>query len=111
MNNQISDGKTYSHVATAAITAGDLVHIGSGLCGIAVADIAVGATGTLQLEGIYEVPKVGTTAITKGAALKIGTAGNTVATASAGTAINSFLLARPVATSTTAMTTVYIKLG
>jgi predicted RecA/RadA family phage recombinase len=111
MNNQISDGRTKPHVATAAITAGDLVHVGGGRCGIAVADIAIGATGTLMFEGEFEVPKVGTTAIAAGVALKIGTAGNTVAIASAGTTINNYLLARPTEASTTAQTTVKIKLG
>lgn len=111
MINQVSTGETLTFVAAKAITSGELVHLGSGLCGIAVNDVANGATGVVQLKGIYTVPKVGTTAIARGAALKIGTATNTVATASAGTTVNNFLLARPVVASTTASTTVQIILG
>ena len=111
MINQISDGLTLTFTATKAITAGELVHLGGGVCGIAVNDVLNGATGVVQLRGIYTVPKVGTTAITRGAVLKLGTATNTVAAASAGTTLGNYLLLRPIVASTTAMTTVQVILG
>jgi len=111
MDNQVSEGKTVTFVAAKDIVKDELVHLGGGLCGIAVNNVANGATGVVQLDGVYTVPKVGSTAIARGVALKLGTATNTVATASAGTTVNNYLLARPVVASTTASTTVQIKLG
>ena len=78
---------------------------------IAVDDIANGATGVVVLKGRFTVPKGSTAAIARGAALKLGTAGNTVVAATAGTTVNNFLCARPVVASTTAMTTVEIVIG
>jgi len=109
--NKINEGTTVNYTAGANITAGDLVHLGNGLVGIAVDDIANGATGIVMLSGRFTVPKGSTAAIARGAALKLGTAGNTVVAATAGTTVNNFLCARPVVASTTAMTTVEIALG
>jgi len=112
MINQVSDGLTVLYTASADIASGDLVHLGTGLCGVAVNDIANGATGAVALTGVYEVLKVGTTAIAVGAIVKLGTAGNTVvAITTADQTIGSYLKATPVEASTTAMTTVKIKLG
>jgi len=109
--NKINEGTTVNYTAGANISAGDLVDLGNGLVGIAVDDIANGATGIVMLSGRFTVPKGSAAAIARGAALKLGTAGNTVLAASAGTTVNNFLTARPVVASTTAMTTVEIVLG
>ena len=111
--NKINEGTTVNYTAGANISAGDLVDLGNGLVGIAVDDIANGATGIVMLSGRFTVPKGSTAAIARGAALKLGTAGNTVVAATAGTTVtvNNILCARPVVASTTAMTTVEIALG
>lgn len=111
MINQVNDGITLAYTASANISGGDLVSLGNGLVGIAVDDIANGATGVVVLKGRFTVPKGSTAAIARGAALKLGTAGNTVVAATAGTTVNNYLCARPVVASTTAMTTVEIVLG
>jgi predicted RecA/RadA family phage recombinase len=111
MINQVNDGIALAYTASANISAGDLVSLGNGLVGIAVDDIANGATGVVVLRGRFTVPKGSTAAIARGAALKLGTAGNTVVAATAGTTVNNFLCARPVVASTTAMTTVEIVIG
>jgi len=109
--NQVNNGVTVAYTASADISSGELVSLGSGLVGIAVDDIANTATGVVMLQGRFTVPKGSTAAIARGAALKLGTAGNTVLAASAGTTVNNLLTARPVVASTTAMTTVEIVLG
>jgi predicted RecA/RadA family phage recombinase len=47
----------YTNGSGSAIASGQLVQFGE-LHGIAVADIAVGETGSLALKGIYTVPKL-----------------------------------------------------
>ncbi len=111
MINQVNDGITLAYTAGADIASGELVNLGNGLVGVAVDDIANGATGVVVLKGRFTVPKGSKAAIARGAALKLGTAGNTVVAATAGTTVNNFLTARPVVASTTAMTTVEIILG
>ena len=111
MINQVNNGVTLAYTASANISGGDLVSLGNGLVGIAVDDIANGATGVVVLQGRFTVPKGSTAAIARGAALKLGTAGNTVVAATAGTTVNNYLCARPVVSSTTAMTTVEIVIG
>jgi len=65
MKNKIKDGKTMNYTASADISSGDLVVVGVRV-GVAAADIANGAVGVLEMEGVFELPKV-TGAITQGA--------------------------------------------
>lgn len=68
--NYIQDGDvlTYSN-AGSVITAGSVVAIGS-LIGIALTDIAAtSGSGSVQLRGVFSVPKVTGTAWTQGAKL------------------------------------------
>lgn len=51
------DGCVLDHVAAAAITSGDIVVMGDSV-GIALEDIANGATGAVQVSGVFSVPKV-----------------------------------------------------
>jgi predicted RecA/RadA family phage recombinase len=62
MTNYIQEGKTIQ-VATPAggYTSGDLVKVGE-LVGIAVNTTLEGETAVISLEGVYEVPKVGSQA-------------------------------------------------
>lgn len=66
--NYIQPGKVIDHTAAAAISSGDAVVIGV-LLGVALADIAQDATGSVQIEGVFEMPKLSTAVITAGASL------------------------------------------
>lgn len=88
MKNFVQRGKVLDFVngTGAAILSGALVIAGA-LFGIAVTDIAVGETGAVNLEGVYELPKAAG-AITQGAKVYWdATAGNVVTTASGNTLI------------------------
>jgi predicted RecA/RadA family phage recombinase len=85
----VQNGNTIDHVATAAISSGDVVVIGS-LVGVAKTDAAIGDTVAVAIEGVWEIPAA-TAAITLGAAVYWdvdgdpvgGTAGSGAATATA----------------------------
>lgn len=62
MSKRVSDGNTIPHTPVGAITAGDLV-LQVDLFGIADADIAAGALGSLSVQGVYELPKEATTEV------------------------------------------------
>jgi predicted RecA/RadA family phage recombinase len=66
MKNYISSGATLSIVAAATLASGAGVLQGS-IFGVATGDIANGAEGTINLTGVYELPKVGSQAWTVGA--------------------------------------------
>jgi len=57
MKNYVQDGKYIEFTAGATITSGQLVQVGD-LHGVAVTDVANGATGTLALEGVFTLPKL-----------------------------------------------------
>lgn len=59
--NYVQDGCTIDYTnAGTAITSGDVVAIGAAgdaVLGIALVDIANGATGSVGIDGVYNVPK------------------------------------------------------
>jgi len=59
MINEIQEGKriTWTNGTGSAVVAGDPVVIGSQV-GVACVDIANGASGAVQMEGVFELPKV-----------------------------------------------------
>ena len=61
----IQPGKVIDHVAGSAISSGDAVVIGI-LLGVALADIPAGDTGAVQIEGVFEMPKLSTAVIAAG---------------------------------------------
>ncbi len=61
-------GKVIDYVAGANITSGSVVKIGQ-ILGVALADIANGDTGPVQIEGVFEVPKVSAAVWTQGQSL------------------------------------------
>lgn len=69
--NYVQDGHVinYTNATGAAISSGDVVPIGH-IIGVALVDIADTATGVVQLEGVFELPKTAgaTTAINQGTA-------------------------------------------
>lgn len=62
------DAGTIDHTPESAVTAGDVVVLGTRLITIALVDIAAAALGALATSGLFGVPKVNG-AVTKGAAL------------------------------------------
>ncbi len=57
MKNKVQNGDYIEITAGATIASGELVQYGS-LHGVAVADIANGAQGIIDLEGAYTLPKL-----------------------------------------------------
>ena len=55
--NFIQPGKVIDHTPSGAIVAGSVVAIGQ-ILGVAITNIAAGETGSVQVEGVFEVPKV-----------------------------------------------------
>lgn len=55
--NYVAEGKVVNYTAGADITAGSVVKMNK-LLGVALTDIANGATGPVQIEGVFDCPKV-----------------------------------------------------
>ncbi len=67
MKNFVSSGNTLAiTAAVAAITSGSGVLAGA-IFGVAAGDIALGAEGTINLTGVYDLPKAASQAWTVGA--------------------------------------------
>lgn len=66
--NYKSEGCVFQHTATAAITAGDVVKMGE-ILGVALVTLAIGETGSVATQGIFEVPKVSAAVIAQGESL------------------------------------------
>lgn len=66
--NFIQPGDVIDHVAAANITSGQVVKIGN-ILGVALADIANGATGSVAIRGVFEVPKASGAVIAQGESL------------------------------------------
>lgn len=59
MRNYRSTGETLQYAASGAVSAGDLVIIGS-IVGVAMSDIAANTTGTVAVEGVFDLVKADT---------------------------------------------------
>lgn len=68
MKNHIQNGCTLSLVAAAAALAGDAVLVGK-IFGVAVSDVAAGATGEFQTVGVFNLPALATDVAAQGAIL------------------------------------------
>jgi predicted RecA/RadA family phage recombinase len=66
--NYVSEGKVVQYTAGADISSGDVVVMGNTL-GVALEDIANGATGSVAIEGVFTVPKVSAAVIAVGESL------------------------------------------
>lgn len=66
-NNAVQPGKVLDYVNTtdAAVRSGDVVVAGA-LLGVALVDIAIGATGSVSIDGVFAVPKVAGAAVGQG---------------------------------------------
>jgi predicted RecA/RadA family phage recombinase len=61
-------GRVIMHTAGATITSGQVVKMGN-ILGVALANIANGATGPVAVEGVFTVPKVSGAVIAQGESL------------------------------------------
>lgn len=66
--NFIQPGHVIEHSPAAAVSSGDVVVIGNVL-GVALSDIAVGASGQVQITGVFSCPKVSAAVIKAGESL------------------------------------------
>jgi len=81
--NFVHDSESVAYLNTSsAITAGHLVDLGDRY-GVAKADIASNATGTVQIKGVWSFQRADTNAIAAGAAVYYSTASNVTGTAAA----------------------------
>jgi len=67
--NYMQDGKVIQWTnGGSAVSSGDVVVIG-GLIGVALVDIANGGTGSVQVDGVFNLPKVDAAVIAQGESL------------------------------------------
>jgi predicted RecA/RadA family phage recombinase len=64
-NNYVGKGDVMLHTAAEDLSAGEAVLIGD-ILGIALVDIASGATGSCAVEGVWSVPKLSTDTFAEG---------------------------------------------
>lgn len=63
--NYVQDGCTIQHTAAAAISSGDVVVMGN-IMGVALVDIAIGDTGSVAIEGVFDIAKADAAVIAQG---------------------------------------------
>lgn len=68
MKNFIQKGSTLTLLAVAAVLAGEAVLVGK-IFGIAVSNVAAGASGEFQTEGVFELPALAADVAAQGAPL------------------------------------------
>lgn len=66
--NYVQPGKVIEHTAGSNISAGSVVKMGN-ILGVALNDIANGSVGSVQIEGVFRVPKVSAAVIAIGESL------------------------------------------
>ncbi|MGK5069207.1 DUF2190 family protein [Janthinobacterium sp. RT4P48] len=87
--NYIQEGNVLSYTATAAVASGAVVVIGKRIA-IALADIAVGETGAITIEGVFKVAKLGTDVVGQGDLLYWDAANSRLTATAAGNALAGF---------------------
>ena len=106
--NYVQEGDVIDHVnaSGSTITSGTAVLIGARL-GVALADIANGATGSVQVEGVFTVAKLGTDVVAAGALLYWDNTNKRLTTTASGNTLSGFA----VAAAGSGVTTVNIKIN
>ena len=110
MDNKIQEGNVITYANSgSAISSGDLVVMGN-FCGVAVTDIASGASGSVAIEGVYELTKKTLTDVVAVGDIMKDDTGPVVV--SAGTdLVGADIIGRAVEASSSATATVNVKLG
>jgi len=106
--NYVQEGDVidYVNASGSTITSGTAVLIGARL-GVALADIANGATGSVQVEGVFTVPKLGTDVVAAGALLYWDNTNKRLTTTASSNTLSGFA----VAAAGSGVTTVNIKIN
>lgn len=89
MKNYIRPGEVIDHVASGAKSAGQVVLMGTKI-GVCVADIANGATGPVQVIGVFNIAKLSTDVVAQGAALYWDNTNSRLTTTSAGNTLAGY---------------------
>ena len=109
--NYIQDGDVIQYTAGSDITAGSVVVMGNTL-GVALVDIANGATGSVAIKGVFSLPKASAAVIAQGESLtwdvSAGNFDDNAASPASGDITGAAALAFAAAAATT--TTVQVKL-
>lgn len=92
MKNAVSNGNVLPFVAGTAVASGAVVLVGTRI-GVAVADIAAGATGSVQVVGEFTVTKLGTDVVAQGALLYWDNTNRRLTTTAAGNTLAGFATA------------------
>ena len=92
--NYVQEGDVidYVNASGSTITSGTAVLIGARL-GVTLADIANGATGSVQVEGVFTVPKLGTDVVAAGALLYWDNTNKRLTTTASGNTLSGFAVA------------------
>ena len=101
MKNFIQTGAVLTLLSVAAVQSGEALLIGK-IFGVAVANVAAGATGEFQTEGVFELPTLSTDAATVGAILYWDAANKRLTTTAAGSTRVGVAVVAKVAGGTTA---------
>ena len=111
MDNRVQDGNviTYANATGSAISSGDVVVMGN-FCGVAVTDIANGASGSVAIEGVYQLTKKTLTEVVALGDIIADDSGPVVV-ASATDLVVASIIGRAVGASSSATATVNVKLG
>ena len=106
--NYVQEGDVidYANASGSTITSGTPVLIGARL-GVALADIANGATGSVQVEGVFTIAKLGTDNVAAGALLYWDNTNKRLTTTASGNTLSGFA----VAAAGSGVTTVNIKIN
>lgn len=106
--NYVQEGDVidYANASGATITSGTPVLIGARL-GVALADIANGSTGSVQVEGVFTITKLGTDTVAAGALLYWDNTNKRLTTTASGNTLAGFAVAAAGA----GVTTVNVKIN
>lgn len=90
--NYIQEGNVLTCKATAAVVSGAVVVIGKRIA-ISLVDLAVGETGSITVEGVFSVAKLGTDVIGQGDLLYWDAANGRLTATAAGNTLAGFAAA------------------
>lgn len=90
MKNALSHGNVLSYTATgAAVTSGQMVLMGARV-GVAIADIALNASGSVQVVGEFRITKLTTDVVAQGALLYWDNTNKRLTTTASGNTLAGF---------------------
>lgn len=89
MKNSVSHGNVIYYTAVAAVASGAMVLIGTRVA-VAIADIALGAVGSVQVVGEFTIPKLSTDVVAQGALLYWDNTNKRLTTTASGNTLAGF---------------------